>query len=160
MALRLYSRWCAGDGGGGVAVGLGHVVGGVLGGDVLEDDLQLGKIAAQRDELLLDEDGLAVKQVDVAAGHFAMHQQQHAGLLHGFQGLVGFAQVGHARIAVGGGTGGVELAGHHAGGLGAHDFFGRQVVGEVQRHQRLKAARLRARRPECAVCRPGPARPW
>jgi hypothetical protein len=38
-----------------------------------------GKVAAQRDELLLDEHGLAVEQVDVAAGHFAVHQQQHAG---------------------------------------------------------------------------------
>ena len=106
---------------------------------MLEDDLQFREVAAQRDELLLNEDGLAVKQVDVAAGHFAVHQEQHACLLHGFEGLVGFADVGHARIAVGGGTGGVELAGDHTSGLGARDFFGRQVVGEVQRHQRLKA---------------------
>ena len=85
MALRLYSRVVRGDGGGRVAVGLGHVVGGVFGGDVLEDDLQFREVAAQRDELLLDEDGLAVKQVDVAAGHFAVHQEQHARLLHGFE---------------------------------------------------------------------------
>jgi hypothetical protein len=77
---------------------------------VLEDDFQFGEIAAQRDELLLDEHGLAVEQVDVAAGDLAVHQKQHAGFLHGFEGGVGLAQVGHARIAVGGGTGGVELA--------------------------------------------------
>jgi hypothetical protein len=67
------------------AVGLAHVVRGLLGGDVLEDDFELGEIAAQRDELLLDEHRLAVEQVDVAAGDLAVHQQQHAGALHGFE---------------------------------------------------------------------------
>ena len=105
---------------------------------MLEDDFEFGEIAAQRDELLLDERGLAVEQVDVAAGDLAMHQKQHAGFLHGFEGGVGLAQVGHASVAVGGGTGGVELGGDDARSLGAPDFFRRQVVGEIQRHQRLK----------------------
>src|SRR2546427_3730825 len=42
------------------------------------DDLEFGEVAAQRDQVLVDEGGLAVEQVDVAAGDFAVHQQQQA----------------------------------------------------------------------------------
>jgi hypothetical protein len=93
---------------------------------------QLGEIAAQRHQLLLDEHRLAVEQVDIRAGDLAVHQQQDAFALHGFQRGVGLAQVGHARIAVGGGPRRIELDGHHARLLGAADFIGWQVVGEVQ----------------------------
>ena len=126
------------DGGTDKAVGLAHVVGGFFGGDVFEDDFQLGEVAAQRDELLVDKGGLAVEQVDVAAGDFAVDEQQQALALHGFQHRINFAQIGHAKVAVGGGTGRVELAGDDASGFGAGDFFGGEVVGQVQRHQRLK----------------------
>lgn len=105
---------------------------------MLEDDLEFGEVAAQRDQVLVNEGGLAVEQVDVAAGDLAVHQQQQAFALHGFERRVDLAQVGDAVVAVGGGAGRVELAGDDAGGLGAHDFLGRQVVGEVQRHQRLE----------------------
>ena len=88
--------------------------------------------------MALDEHRFAVKQVHRWIGDFAMHQQQQAVALHGLQGGADFAQIGHARIAVGGGTGGVELAGDHTGVFGAGDLIGGQAVGEVQAHQRVK----------------------
>ena len=72
-----------GDGGRGEAVRLGHVLGGLTGGDVLENNFQLGEIAAQRDELGVDKHGFAVKQINIGRGDFAVHQQQHARALHG-----------------------------------------------------------------------------
>ena len=68
-----------------------------------------------------------------------MHQQQNAFALHGFEHGVDFAQVGDARVAVGGGACRIQLAGHHACGLGAGNLGRGQVVGQVQRHQRLKS---------------------
>ena len=120
-------------------VGLGHVLRGFARGDVLEHDLEFGEIAAQRNQLLVDEGRLAVEQVDLAARDFTVHQQQQAGALHGFERRIGLAHVGHAGIAVGRRTRGIQLESHHARGLGAHDFLGRDVVGEVQRHQRLES---------------------
>ena len=67
-----------------------------------------------------------------------VYEQQQALALHGFQHRINFAQIGHAKVAVGGGTGRVELAGDDASGFGAGDFLGGEVVGQVQRHQRLK----------------------
>ena len=91
----------------------------------------------------VDEHGLAVEDVDLALGHLAMHQQQQAVALQGFQGGVGLARIGHTGVAVGGGTGWVKLGGDHACVFGAGDFVGGQVVGEVERHQRLEAHTLR-----------------
>ena len=126
------------DGGAGEPVRFPHVLGGLTRGDVLKHNFQLGKVAAQWNQLGVDEHGFAVKQVNVRAGHLAMHQQQQARALHGFQCFVGFAQVSHTGIAVGGSPGGVQLDGHHTCICGALDFVGRQVVGEIKRHQRLK----------------------
>ena len=105
-----------------------------------------GKVAAQRDQLAVDEHALAVEQVDLAVGHLAVHQQRHAGALHGLQGGVGQAQVGHTGIAVGGGAGRVKLDSHHPCRLGPHDFLGWQAVGQVERHQRLEIQAVRQRR--------------
>jgi hypothetical protein len=127
-----------GDGGGGEPAGVAHILRGLFRRHVFHDDLQLGEVAAQRNELLVDEDGFAVEQVDFGGGDLAVHQQQHASTLHGLKRLVCLAQVGHAGIAVGGRAGRVELQGHHAGLLRARDLVGRQVVGEVERHQRLE----------------------
>ena len=127
-----------GDGGGRESACALHILRGLARGDVLEDDFELGKIAAQRDQLLVDEHRFAVKQIDVGRSDFAVHQQEQPGTLHGFQGAVGLAQIGDARIAVGGGPGGIELEGDHAGVFGAGYFIGRQIVSKVQRHQRLK----------------------
>ena len=126
------------DGGTQQLIALAHVLRGLARGDVLEHDLQAREIAAQGDEVAVNEDGLAVKEVDVGTGHLAMYQQQHAHFLHGFEHRVDLAQLGHARIAVGGGAGRIELGRHHTCGLGPLDFLGRQVIGEVERHQGLK----------------------
>ena len=63
-----------GDGGGQVRARVLHVLRRFLGRDVLEHDLQLGEVLAQRAQDAVDEDGLAVEQVDVGVGHLAVHQ--------------------------------------------------------------------------------------
>jgi len=118
------------------------VLRGLFRGDVLEHHLEFGEVAAQRDHLLVDEHGFAVEQVDVGRGHFTVHQQQQPGSLHGFQRLVRLADVGDASVAVGGGAGRVQLEGHHTSILRARDLVGRQVVGQIQRHQGLEARAL------------------
>ncbi len=105
---------------------------------MLKHDFELGKVPAQRDELGVDEHSFTVKQVNLGRRDFAVHQQQQAFALHGFQRFIGLARIGHARIAVGGGASRVKLDSHHACVFGAFDFIGRQVVGQVQRHQRFK----------------------
>ena len=110
------------DGGTQIRVASGHVISGFFRGDVFHHDFQAWEVTAQRDQMLLDEHGFSVKEVDVGRCDFAVHQQQHAFALHGFKHGVDLAQVGHARVAVGGGPCRVELAGHHAGGFGADNF--------------------------------------
>ncbi len=125
-------------GGGGEAVRFLHVLRGLQRSDVLEHNFELGKITPQGDELGVDEHRLAIENIDLRRCHFTMHQQRHAGALHGFQRAVGVAQVGDTGVAVGGGARRVELGRHHAGVPRVFDFIGRQVVGEVERHQRLE----------------------
>ena len=73
-----------GNGGADRPLGLGHVLRRFAGGDVLKHHFERREIAPQGDELGVDEHRLAVKQVDIGRGHFAVHQQWHAGFLHGF----------------------------------------------------------------------------
>ncbi|MNC39066.1 hypothetical protein D3C75_877030 [compost metagenome] len=95
--------------------------------------------------MLVDEALLAVEHVDLAAGHFAMHQQRHAHFRHCLYGREDVVDAGHARIGVGGGAGRVQLGGvHETAGLGRADVLGAGAVGEVQHHQRLEAAASRA----------------
>ena len=129
-----------------VSTRLRHILRRLFCGDVLEHDFEFREITAQRNKLLLDEHRLAIKQINLAAGDLAMHEQQDAFALHRLQGFVGLAQIGHARIAVGGRACGIELERHHASFFGALDFIGGQVVGQIQRHQRLKLHTLRHRR--------------
>ena len=126
------------DGGRREAVSVSDILRGFPGGDVLKDDFQLREIAAQRNQLLVNEHRFAVKQINIGAGDLTMDQQQQASLLHSFQRFVGLAQVGHAGVAVGRGTRRVKLERHHAGLFGALNLLRRQVVGQVQRHQRFK----------------------
>ena len=128
------------DGGSKEIIGRSHVFGRFLGRHVLHDDLEFWEVFAQWLELLLDEHSFAVEQVNALVSHFTVHQQHQAFALHGCQRGVDLAQIGHAVVGVGGSTCGVELAGHHACGLGAHDFLRGEVVGQVQRHQRLELA--------------------
>ena len=136
--VAVVEQMVGGNGGCGEAVAVCHVLGGFPRSDVLKDDLELRKVFAQRDKLRVDKHGFAVKQVDIATGHLTVHQEQQAGLLHGFQRFVGLAQVGDPGVAVGGGTGGVELGGDHTGVFSAGDLVSGQVIRQVQRHQRLK----------------------
>ena len=89
-------------------------------------------------ELAVDENRLAVKNIHRRIGHLAVHQQRHAGLLHGLQHRVGFAYVGHPGVAVCGGASRIQLEGHHPGRCGLADLGGAQVIRQVERHQRLK----------------------
>src|SRR2546427_9256872 len=54
------------------------------------DDLEFGEVAAQRDQVLVDEGGLADEQVDDAAGDFAVHQrsEEHTSELQSQSNLV------------------------------------------------------------------------
>ena len=79
------------------------------GREVLEDDLQLRKVGAQRDQLLLDETGFAVEHVDLGVGHFAVHQQRQPAALQRLERRVDPPQVGDPGIAVGGRAGRIEL---------------------------------------------------
>ena len=72
-----------GDGCGGKAVSITHVMRGFARGDVFKHDFEFREIAAQRDELRIDEHGFTVKQINIWRCHFAMHQQQQSFLLHG-----------------------------------------------------------------------------
>ncbi|MCY1274369.1 hypothetical protein D9M70_229910 [compost metagenome] len=129
----------SGDGRTDRAAGFLHVLRGVPGGDVLEHHFQLRHVAAQRRHHLLDEDGLAVEDIDGGVGHLAVHQQRQPFALHRFQRAIAAADIGHAGIAVGGGPRRVQLdAMHKAAGLGRDDLLGAGVVGQVQRHQRLE----------------------
>ena len=67
-----------------------------------------------------------------------MHQERHIRALHGLERGIGVAQISHTRVAVGGGAGRIELDSHDTSVFGAGDLVGRQLVGQVQRHQRLK----------------------
>jgi hypothetical protein len=110
----------------------------LAGGDVLKNDFQTRKVATQGDQMLINKCGLAVKQVNITVRDFTVHQQRHAGALHGFQRGIGFAQISDPRIAIGGRTRRIELHGRHTGVFGACNFVRRQVIGQVQGHQRLK----------------------
>ena len=120
------------------AIGGHDVVGRVFGGDVFKDNFEFRKITAQRYELGLNEGGFTVKQIDVAAGDFTVHQQQHACFLHGLKRGVNLFEIGHARIAVGGGTGWIKFASYHTRRFGFDNFFRRQIVGQVQSHEGFK----------------------
>ena len=72
--------------------GIAHIVRGFACRDVLHHDAQLGKVAPQRNQLLVDEHRLAVEQVDVGRGDLAVHQQQQAFALHGLEHRIDVAQ--------------------------------------------------------------------
>ncbi len=52
---------------------------------MLEDDTQFGEAVAQRIEHALDEHRLAVEDVDVRVGCFAVNQQRHAERRHALE---------------------------------------------------------------------------
>ncbi|CAM2144453.1 hypothetical protein PT2222_160049 [Paraburkholderia tropica] len=127
------------------------VIDGVLRRDVLEHHLQAREVAAQRRHHAVDEDLLAIEQVDVGARHLTVHEQRHAHFLHRFERLRALADVGHARVRICGRARRIQLhAMHETARLRAANFLGRRVVGQVQRHQRLEL-QARGQRREDAV---------
>jgi len=123
-------------------------------GGVLQHHAQPREAGNQRRQDLLDEHALPVEHVDFRVGDFAVHQERHAVLLHGFQRAVAAGDVGHTGVGMRGGSGRVVLDRvHRAARARRGDFLGRRTVGEVQRHQRLEARPCRQRREDAvAVC--------
>ena len=62
-----------------------HEVNGIGSGDMLEHDLQRRKVVNKTGQCAFDKHGLAVKNVDVMVGDFAVDEQRHADPLHGFE---------------------------------------------------------------------------
>ena len=123
-------------------VGL-DVLGRLAGGDVLEHNLQLRQPGAQRNHHAFDEDSLSIEHVHLGIGDLTVHQQWHAGLGHGFQHRNHPVDGAHARIGIGGSAGRIELDGrHHIPGSGLPDVIHRGLLGEIERHQWLKACSL------------------
>jgi hypothetical protein len=65
---------------------------------VLHHHLEARHPAAHRIEHALDEHCLAVKNVDVAVGHFAMHAQRQADVGHAFQHTLHLGEVANAGL--------------------------------------------------------------
>ena len=81
--VAVVEQMLGGDGGTQKWVGFVYVLRGFLGGDVFHHDFEFGEVAPQGNQLLVNENGFAVKQINVGTGHFAMYQEQHASALHG-----------------------------------------------------------------------------
>ncbi|MCY1423842.1 hypothetical protein D9M71_395680 [compost metagenome] len=134
-----------GDGGGNVARGCVDERHGIGCGDVLEHHFQAWEALDDTAHVFVDEHLLAVKYIDLATGHFTVHQQWHADFGHGFECREDLVDAGHARIGVGRRAGRVQLGCmHETTGLCRADFLRLGAVGEVQHHQRLEAATGRA----------------
>jgi len=98
-----------GDRGGQRCRALRHELRRIGGGDVLEHHLQARVALQQWLQMALDEHRLAIEDVHRRVGHLAVDQQRHADALHRLQGGADVPGIAHAGIAVGGGTGRVEL---------------------------------------------------
>ncbi|MNJ41594.1 hypothetical protein D3C77_365210 [compost metagenome] len=130
-----------GDGRADVGRSLVDELHGIAGGDVLEDHFQGREAFDDTAQVLVDEQLLAVEHVDLATGHFTVHQQRHADFGHGFECRENVVDAGNAGIGVGRRAGRIQLGGmHETCSLGCADFFGLGTVSEVQHHQRLEAA--------------------
>jgi hypothetical protein len=88
-------------------------------GDMFQHNFQCGKTGGERVEYPLDENCLAVKNINLAIGYLAMYQEWYSGFLHGSEGVIEQAQIGYARVGVGGGPGRIELHGLHKSAFGA-----------------------------------------
>ena len=127
-------------GGGQIVAAFAHQPCGFCGGDVLEHDFQMRDLFQHGLHNPFDEYGLAVKNINIGVGNFAVRQKQDALVGHCFQHGQQLEQIGHAAVGIGGGAGRIEFEGGNAGSFGfAHGFNG-GFVGEVQAHERLEAA--------------------
>ena len=78
-------------------IAISHKLGGLLGGDVLQHHPQLGELAAQRDQMPLDEHRFSIKDVDVGIGDLAVDQQGHIDGLHPLEHRRDAGQITHPR---------------------------------------------------------------
>jgi hypothetical protein len=107
------------------------------GGDVLQHDLQCRKVAHDRAQQSLDEDALAIEDVDVRIGDFSVQRQHDTLLLHRRERGIDALERRDPRVRVRRRAGGVVLDRvNEARCLGARDFRSARVVGQVERHQR------------------------
>jgi hypothetical protein len=119
---------------------------GIRGSDVFEHHFQRRKTFDDTTHVLVDKNLFAVEYVDVAAGHFAVDEQRQAYLGHRLEHREYLVDAGHARIGISSGACRVQLGGvDETTGLRGANFFGLRQVGEVEHHQRLETAALRAR---------------
>ena len=129
-----------------------HEIHRLFGGDMFENDGQLGELTEQRFQNPLDEHRFPIEDIDARIGHLAMHQKRHAGLLHDLEDARDARHVGHAGRRIGRRPGGIELG----RGEDAVRVTGRQIppigaLGEITGHQRLEVAPLIAERLEDAL---------
>ena len=127
------------EGGGDVGRSAHHKLCGILCGDVFEHHAQIRHIGQQRLHHAVDKHRLAVENIDMTFGDFAVHQQRHAAALHFLQCGISLADIGHARVRIGGRPGRIQLDRmHHSAGLCFAYLGGAGVVGQIKRHQRIE----------------------
>ena len=140
------AQMVGGDGGGDILAAGPHELHRVGCRDVLQHDPEIGKPVHGGAEDPLQEHPLPVENVDIGGGHLTMNQQRHADLRHGGQHRVDLANIGDARLRIGGRPGRIELAGSQNARLEAPcDLLRIDGVGQIGRHQRLEIT-VRARR--------------
>ena len=91
-----------------------HVLHRLARGDVLQHYLEIAEARNHRAEDLFDEGLLAVEDVDVRVGGFAVHQQRQAELLHLLQRVEAARQARGPRFGVGGRARRIELHAEYA----------------------------------------------
>ena len=110
----------------------------------------------QRLQMALDEDRLAIKDIDRGLGDLAMDQQGHADPLHGLQHRRDRRRIRDPRRRIGGGVGRIELAGReHTVGEAGRDLGRVDRVGEVGGEQRRERASVRQGRLDAFAVGPG-----
>src|SRR5207248_7614917 len=126
-----------GDRRGDVRAALGDEAGSFGGGDMLEHDLQCGEEFDDAAQQPVDENRLAVKNVDLWIGDLAVDAQDHADCLHPLERRVDVADVGDPAGAVGGRARGIELGGDpYAASIAASELVRIRLIGQVGGHQR------------------------
>ena len=106
---------------------------------MLKHDLEAGEIAHDLAQDAVDEHGLAVKNIDVGLGYFAVQQERHADLLHRRKHRIELPKVRYAVAGIGGGVSRIELAGGEDAGQKAIGNIDRiAVIGQIAGHQGRK----------------------
>lgn len=114
-------------------------------GGMLEDDLELGELAAQPRHVPLDEHGLSIEDVDLRVSHFTVKAKHHTGFRHRSEDRGEGTDVSDAVCRARGGMSRVEL-GCDRGALVSNrvDEVRIGLIREVQRELRQEV-RLRGR---------------